>query len=125
MEQKYLIDTNVLIDAQMNRLPKKVLDFLKEVINKNFIISFITQIEYLGYKNVSKASEAFISLADVLEIDKQIIQICIDIRKNYKIKVPDAIIAATAIAQDLILVTRNEEDFANLQGLQFINLHSM
>jgi predicted nucleic acid-binding protein len=125
MEQKYLIDTNVLIDAQMNRLPKKGLDFLKEVINKNFIISFITQIEYLGYKNVSKASEAFISLADVLEIDKQIIQICIDIRKNYKIKVPDAIIAATAIAQDLILVTRNEEDFANLQGLQFINLHSM
>jgi predicted nucleic acid-binding protein len=125
MEQKYLIDTNVLIDAQMNRLPSKGLEFLTKVINKHFIISFITQIEYLGYKNISKSSEAFISLADIIEIDKPIIQACIDIRKNYIIKVPDAIIAATALCRDLILVTNNEDDFINLRDLTVINPYSV
>ena len=48
MGQKYLIDTNVLIDAQMSRLSDKALDFLAKAIDENFIISFITQIEYLG-----------------------------------------------------------------------------
>jgi len=125
MEQEYLIDTNVLIDAQMNRLPSKGKDLLIKAINKNFIISFITQIEYLGYKDVSKSSEALISLADIIRIDEQIIQTCIDIRKKHKIKVPDAIIAATAITRNLTLITNNEDDFIGLQDLLFINLHSM
>ena len=125
MGQKYLIDTNVLIDIQMNRLSKKGLDFLAKVINENFIISFITQIEYLGYKDVSKSSEEFISLADVIEIDKHIILICIDLRKNYKIKLPDALIAATALARNLVLVTNNEKDFASIQNLSVINPYSL
>jgi len=123
MGQKYLIDTNVLIDAQMNRLTNKGLGFLSKVINENFIISFITLIEFLGYKNISKSSEEFISLANVIEIDKPIIQYCIDLRKNYKIKLPDAIIAATALARKLSLVTNNERDFVSIQNLIVINPH--
>jgi len=123
MGQKYLIDTNVLIDAQMGRLSKKGLTFLANVMNENFIISFITLIEYLGYKNISKSSEEFISLAEVIETDKIIIQHCIDLRKNHKIKLPDAIIAATALARNLILITNNEKDFAVIQNLTAINPH--
>jgi len=121
MGQKYLIDTNVLIDAQMNRLPDKGLVFLAKVINENFIISFITLIEYLGYKNINKQSEEFISLANVIEIDKPIIQSCIDLSKNNNIKLPDAIIAATALVRNLILVTNNEKDFSLIQNLKIIN----
>ena len=124
MGQKYLIDTNVLIDAQMNRLSDNGLDFLAKVINENFIISFITLIEYLGYKNINKQTEEFISLANVIEIDKLIIQSCIDLRKNHKIKLPDAIIAATALVRGLILVTSNEKDFIPIQNLTVINPHS-
>jgi len=123
MGQKYLIDTNALIDAQMNRLPNKGIVFLSKVLNENFIISFITLIEFLGYKNISKSSEEFISLAKVIEIDKPIIQCCIDLRKNYKIKLPDAIIAATALARGLSLVTNNESDFVSIQNLIVINPH--
>ena len=125
MGEKYLIDTNVLIDVQMNRLSNKGLDFVAKAINKDFIISFITQIEYLGYKNVSKSSEEFISLADVIEVDKHIILTCIDLRKNYKIKLPDALIAATALTRDLTLITNNEKDFASIKNLSVINPHSM
>ena len=121
MGQKYLIDTNVLIDAQRGRLSRKGLKFLAEVINENFIISFITFIEYLGYKDITKSSEEFIALAEVIEIDKIIIRNCIDLRKNYKIKLPDAIIAATALARNLNLITNNEKDFAEIQHLTVIN----
>ena len=70
----------------MNRLSNKGLDFVAKAINKDFIISFITQIEYHGYENVSKSSEEFISLADVIEVDKHITLTCIDLRKNYKVE---------------------------------------
>jgi len=125
MGQKYLIDTNVLIDAQVGRLTKRGFDFLGKVINESFIISFITYIEYLGYKDISKSSEEFILLADVIEIDKLIIQNCIHLRKNYKIRLPDAIIAATALALNLILITNNEKDFIEIQNLTVINLYSL
>ena len=125
MGQKYLIDTNVLIDAQMNRIPRKGLNFLANIINENFLISFITLIEYLGYKNISKKSEEFILLAEVIEIDKLMIQTCIDLRKNYAIKLPDAIIAATALTRNLTLVTNNERDFIPIQNLIVLNPHSL
>ena len=72
MGQECLIDTNVLIDAQMGRLTGRGLDYLANVINRNFTISFITLIEYLGYKEITKSSEEFISFAKVIEIDKLI-----------------------------------------------------
>ncbi|MCL1973758.1 MAG: type II toxin-antitoxin system VapC family toxin [Bacteroidetes bacterium] len=125
MEQKYLLDTNVLIDAQMGRLPQKGLYFLANVINDHFIISFITLIEYLGYKDITKTSEEFILLADVIGSDNSIILNCIDLRKKNTIKIPDAIIAATALSRNLVLVTNNEKDFAEIQNLTIINLHSL
>ena len=125
MEQRYLIDTNVLIDAQMGRFSRTATDFLAEVIDESFVISFVTFIEYLGYKDISFASEEFISLAEVIEIDRQIIRFCIILRRNYKIKLPDAIIAATALARGLILITNNEKDFVSIQNLKVINLHRL
>jgi len=125
MGKKYLIDTNVLIDAQMGRLSKKGLNFLANVINENFIISFITYIEYLGYRNITKSSEEFISMAEVIEIDKFIIRNSIYLRKNHKIKIPDAIIAATALSRNMILITNNEKDFTVIKNLTTINLYSM
>ena len=47
-------------------------------------------------------------------IDQEIAENVIDIRKQYRIKLPDAIIAATAKTDDLCLVTRNIEDFKNI-----------
>jgi predicted nucleic acid-binding protein len=118
MEQKYLIDTNVLIDAQMSALPEAGMKFMAEIIDKEFTVSFITYIEFLGYKDVTQETEDFIALADVIEINKEIIQTCINLRKSKVIKLPDAIIAATALVSDLTLTTRNISDFKNIPGLK-------
>jgi len=121
MGQKFLIDTNSLIDAQMKKLPEKGLQFVADAINQDFTVSFITYIEFLGYKDATTETEDFIALANVLETNKTIIDTCIAIRKSHRIKLPDAIIAATALAYGYILITNNEGDFDNIDGLQIVN----
>jgi len=121
----YLIDTNVLIDAQMNRLPPKGSQFLAAIIDEDFTVSFVTYIEFLGYKSVSKATEEFMALAGVIEIDKDIIDTCIALRKSKAIKLPDAIIASTALSRGLSLITRNVEDFEKIKGLKVVNLYDL
>jgi len=100
MGEKFLIDTNILIDFQNGIIPSKELGQIKKIIDDNFIISFITYIEFLGYSNAPESLEEFVSLANVIEINKGIIDQTILIRKAYRIKLPDAIIAATATVYD-------------------------
>lgn len=121
MGKKYLIDTNVLIDAQMKKLPAESLRFLAGVIDKDFTISFITYIEYRGYKDVSEAAEQFIELANVIGIDEDIIETCVVLRRNRSIKLPDAIIAATALSRKLTVITRNTSDFKGIDNLKTID----
>jgi len=48
------------------------------------------------------------------EMPLSIVDIVIKIRKKKRIKIPDAIISATAISEGLFLVTRNVEDFKDV-----------
>lgn len=45
----------------------------------------------------------------------------IEVRKNYRIKLPDAIIAATAMVHGFTLVSRNDADFGKITGLKYWN----
>lgn len=121
MEQRYLIDTNVIIDAQIGKIPKAGMDFLTNVFNASFNVSFVSYIEFMGYKDIKPQSEVFISMATIIEINKSIIDTCIVLRKVKRIKLPDAIIAATAICNNLIIVSHNTKDFANIESLQIID----
>ena len=48
-----------------------------------------------------------------------------ELRKMYKIKLPDAIIAATALVYDLTLITRNTNDFRHIEFLQMIDPYTI
>lgn len=61
----------------------------------------------------------------VLDISSNIIIACVQLRRNKKIKTPDAIIAATALANGYTLITNNEKDFANIKGLKILNPRKM
>jgi predicted nucleic acid-binding protein len=50
-----------------------------------------------------------------------VVDCAIQIRKKFRVKTPDAIIAATAMEVGAVLVTRNEGDFKKVDGLQVIN----
>ena len=121
MVERYLIDTNTLIDAQSGRLPQNGLSFVGGIVNSDFVVSFVSYIEFLGYSGVTDAMNEFIGFANVIEIDKTIINKTIEIRQSKRIKLPDAIIAATALVLNFTVVSRNTTDFENIAGLKVID----
>jgi predicted nucleic acid-binding protein len=129
MEQpKYLIDTNVVIDYLGNKLPASGMVFMNTLMDSIPNISVVTKIEVLGFQVPEEHQQLlsnFITDAIVLDLTYQVVNICIDIRKKYKTKLPDAIIAATALAFNMILTTRNTSDFKNIDGLQVIDPYSL
>ncbi|MCB1122913.1 MAG: type II toxin-antitoxin system VapC family toxin [Verrucomicrobiae bacterium] len=67
--------------------------------------------------------EAFVASSIVLPLFDTVVQKTIELRKTHKIKLPDAVIDATAIVYDLTIITRNISDFEKIPGLEVINSH--
>lgn len=113
--EEYLIDTNTTIQYIAESLPNKALSFLDKLIDDRFYISVVNKIELLGFNGISENEELkfkeFINAAFILDLEREIVENTIDLRKSYKIKLPDAIIASSAIVNDLTLLSRNTKDF--------------
>lgn len=64
---------------------------------------------------------SFIRDALIIELEPAIKLKTVDIRKLHTIKLPDAIIAASAQVNNLTLITRNTSDFKNITDLPIVN----
>ncbi len=127
--KRFLIDTNILIYYLADTIPQEELDTIEKILKTSFNISIITKIEFLGWEKhteegYEKAKE-FISFANAILLTKKIADLSIFIRRTYKIKLPDAVIAATALSNNLILVTRNTKDFRGVKDLEVYNPFKM
>ena len=121
---QYLIDTNVISDYFIASMPVNGLFFMDNVIDDVPNLSVISQIELLCWKTDAAMEQQirnFINDSIIFNITASIIANCVNIRRNKKMKTPDAIIAATAMAHGQILITNNEKDFTNIRGLNIIN----
>jgi len=129
MEQpQYLIDTNAVIDYLGKKLPSAGMGFMDRIIDTVPNVSVITKIEVLGFNAPDDHYQLltnFMDDATVLDLTGNIVDVSLDIRKKYKAKLPDAIIAATALVYDLILISHNISDFKNIQGLKVVDAHSL
>lgn len=129
MEQpKYLIDSNADIDYLGKKLPPNGMDFMNLIIDSVPKISVVTKIEVLGFNAPEDHYKLLVNFMDdstILEITNKIADTSIELRKNLKTKLPDALITATALVHDLVLITRNTSDFENIPGLKIINPYSL
>ncbi len=125
----YLLDTNAVINYLDASLPFAGMQLLNTVVDDEPIISVVTKIETLGFnfKVVEEEAiiETFINGSTILDLNNDIVNKTIAIRKSKKIKLPDAIIAATALVYGLVLISRNTSDFKNIEGLQVIDPYSL
>ena len=126
----YLWDTNTAIYFLQQQFPINAEKYIDSILQTNIpIISAITEIELLCWKTASendlKVLNNFIQDATVIELEQEIKSKTAEIRKANKIKLPDSIIAATAIVYNLTIITRNTADFKNIDGLITINPFEM
>lgn len=110
---KYLFDTNAVIKLlQENNGP-----LFKKVNTADWLgISIITYLEFLSFPDILKEDIElliqFTNRIDVINLDydnTELMEIIITLRKKYNIKLPDAIIAGTAITLNAILITADKQ----------------
>lgn len=123
---KYLWDTNTAIYYLQRQFPASAEHFMDDILKKfQPCISAITEIELLCWRAANENDldilNSFISDSIVFELERDVKNKTVILRKAYKIKLPDAIIAATAIVNGLTLLTRNVSDFQSIPDLSFIN----
>ena len=121
---RYLIDSNVIVNFTSEKFPVKAMNFLASVIDEIPNISVITKIETLSWRSAiiqeEESVKAFVNISNIFAFSDMIVDKCIEIRRNCKIKTPDAIIAATAMVYDFTLLT-SDFDFKRIPNLKILN----
>ena len=122
---QYTLDTNSILYYLRNQ----------KNLNKHFVfivqgsspisLSVIAKIELFSYPELqddeAKEIQGFIKDFRIDELDNVIVDQTIKIRKKYKLKLPDAIIAATALVNNSTLITHNKKDFQKIKNLKIID----
>jgi len=119
-------DSNILIYYLNQALPLPIKSWVDEQLyQNNAYISVITRIEILGYYQCTQLqyeiAESFIKHFQESALSEKVVQSCINLKRKYRIKLPDAMIAATALELNIPLATRNISDFNKISELQLIN----
>ncbi len=115
---KYLLDTNAVLYILNGDKA------LAELLNgEKLYVSIITEMELLSYRNITAKEKQQIKnfLADfiIVQIDDEIRDQTIEIKKSTHLKLPDSIIAATAIALDIPFVT-SDKQFRTVTNLNLL-----
>ncbi|MFC0517237.1 type II toxin-antitoxin system VapC family toxin [Mucilaginibacter angelicae] len=116
--KEILVDTNILLYLLDGN------DTIAEILNgKNIFISFITELELLGFKDLTEKEEKeILNLLDdcsIIPMNNHLKDKCIEIKRKYNLKLPDAIIAATAISFNLPFIT-SDKQFKTVNNLKLI-----
>lgn len=126
MGLKYLWDTNTVIYYLQEKFPLSGEILMDEIVNDHRpAISIITEMELLCYKAATEQDlillNNFIAQSVVYELDQKIKVKAIEVRKQFKLKLSDAIIAASALVNDAILISRNVSDFNKVVELEVVD----
>ena len=121
-----LVDTDILIDAAL-LLSEAVtcLDSLEKT--SNLSISVITQMELIvGCRNKSelRKMEQFLERFEVVPVSEEISRRAIELLQRYYLShgllIPDALIAATAMALDCDFISKNQRDYRFMDNLKLL-----
>ena len=125
MGKRYLLDSNTIIDYIAGLYPYKIGQWLNQIIDKEINVSIINKIEVLSF-NPDKDDNYpiiidFFKASNIFGLADDVINKTIQIRQKQKIKLPDAVIASTALINGMVLISRNIKDFKNIPDLEIIN----
>ena len=110
----FLADTNALIYLLNGN------QCMSNYLQKNLYVSVISEMELLSYSGITPDEEmqikSFLNDCNEVTLTNEIKDKKIEIRKKYKTKLPDAIIAASAIVKNIPLITA-DKGFCQISNL--------
>lgn len=118
-KRKILLDTNAIIYFLRGLEGfESIGDF------KTFYFSFITEIELLAFKEDEKKNiiKKFLKKGKRIDIDNKIVSNAIVVRKDCRLKIPDAIVVASDKSIKADLFTSDEEIIKKIDFLEITNL---
>lgn len=125
----YLMDSNIIIDYTSKKFTASAELKLDTVFNSIFYYSIISRIEVIGFNMdalVLQELQDFLALGQQYYVSDEIAAQTILIRRALtKIKIADAIIAATALVHHHTLLSHNLADFKNIPGLKVIDPYTL
>ena len=115
-----VVDTNVFVDAFRSHTPAAA--FFQRVEGSQVLFSAVSEAELVAGKScedrtVKANTLRFLSQFRKIPLDNRIAVLAGDLRRMYGMELPDAFIAATAVTQHAVLVTKNARHFAVVAGL--------
>ncbi len=129
MGLNYLMDSNVIIDYTGENFTGSAELKLDTAFNGVFYYSIISRIEVIGFNTdaaILQDLHDFLALGQQYYVTDEIAIQTIFIRRALtRIKMSDAIIAATALVHHHTLVSRNLHDFKNIPGLKVIDPYTL
>ena len=117
-----LLDTNILIyHLKAVQPPELKSQLALAVSGERAHVSVITRMEMLAWRGHTEQSltqtHGLLQLMQELSLAEPVVQEAIRLRKHFGLKLPDAVIAATAVVHSCTLVTGNGADFERVDGL--------
>ena len=118
---KALLDSNIVIYALISEYAA-LRGYLKDL---EIHVSQVTRVEVLGFYGLTH--DQFLNyeslMADMThnDVSRGVIDCAVGLRRQRKMSLGDALIAATALEQGLTLITRNERDFQWIPELSIVN----
>lgn len=116
-----LIDSNVIIYAAQPHY-NDLRQFIDEITPSVSVVSYI---EVFGYHNLGEDErqylEQFFQKTEILPLSDTVMHRAVGLRQQRRMSLGDAIIAATAIVHDRILVTHNIQDFLWISELNLLD----
>ena len=107
MAMKYVLGTNIIIHSLEKNLEA---DLPHDGL---WHVSIITELELLSYPDLSakeeKAAAGFLSSVQRIGLTPEICSHTLRVRRKNRLKPPDAIIAATALAENAVLLTNDHK----------------
>lgn len=122
----YTLDTNAIL-YYLKDDPHTV-SSLRKIFTQNvpLYVSAITELELFAFSNLSATEEAVIeellTTVAVIAVDSHIARLAAFIRRQYRLKLPDSSIAATAMFTVSTLLTRNTRGFQRVPRLSLLNV---
>lgn len=117
-----LLDSNILIYSAVAELSPIVSPFVNSPENA---VSSASKVEVLGFHKLDDFEknhfQTLFSRLRLISIEDKYIDTAVSLRQQKSMSLGDAIIAATALENNLILVTRNTADFQWIDGLEVVN----